>query len=153
MTYTEPRCSISSSPKHCGNWPPRRRLVVRHRCHFVKQRLRLAIQTVKGLLRIRKERRVQNRPQTPWRMKRLREEQDRSRADAAPPSMKHSPATARSSRVKFVAVRPKLVYLRIVLGGTAASHTCSGVGGGHFLIKGRIRTRTGIEPTVRPFDL
>jgi hypothetical protein len=23
--------------------------------------------------------------------------------------------------------------LKIVLGGTAASHTCSGVGGGHFL--------------------
>jgi hypothetical protein len=26
-------------------------------------------------------------------------------------------------------------FLTIVLGGTAASHTCSGVGGGHFLIK------------------
>lgn len=28
-------------------------------------------------------------------------------------------------------------FLKIVLGGTAASHTCSGVGGGHFLIKKR----------------
>jgi len=26
-------------------------------------------------------------------------------------------------------------FSKIVLGGTAASHTCSGVGGGHFLIK------------------
>jgi len=26
-------------------------------------------------------------------------------------------------------------FLTIVLGGTAALHTCSGVGGGHFLIK------------------
>ena len=37
--------------------------------------------------------------------------------------------------MKFVAIGSKLVYLPIVLGGTAASHTCSGVGGGHFLIK------------------
>jgi len=59
-----------------------------------------------------------------------------------------------SSGVKFVALDPKLVYLRIVLGGTAASHTCSGVGGGHFLIKGRRQDpHSGIEPTVRPFDL
>jgi hypothetical protein len=28
-----------------------------------------------------------------------------------------------------------LKLLKIVLGGTAASHTCSGVGGGHFLIQ------------------
>ena len=37
--------------------------------------------------------------------------------------------------MKFVAIGSKLVYLPIVLGGTAASHTCSGVGGGHFLVK------------------
>jgi hypothetical protein len=40
--------------------------------------------------------------------------------------------------VKFVAIGSKLVYLRIVLGGTAASHTFSGVGGGHFLSRSRI---------------
>jgi hypothetical protein len=37
--------------------------------------------------------------------------------------------------MKFVAFGSKLVYLPIVLGGTAASHTCSGVGGGHFFIR------------------
>ena len=34
-------------------------------------------------------------------------------------------------------------FSMIVLGGTAASHTCSGVGGGHFLIRKPCR---GIEP-------
>ena len=52
MTHTEPRRSISSSPKRCRDWPPRRRLVPRHRCHFVKQRLRLATQTTIELVRI-----------------------------------------------------------------------------------------------------
>jgi hypothetical protein len=52
VTHTEPRSSISSSPKHCRNWATRRRLV--HRCHFVKQRLRLATQTTIELLRIEK---------------------------------------------------------------------------------------------------
>jgi hypothetical protein len=37
--------------------------------------------------------------------------------------------------MKFVAIGSKLVYLPIVLGGTAASHTCSGVGGGDFFYR------------------
>ena len=52
VTHTEPRSSVCSSPKHCRNRPPRRRLVTRHRCHFVKQRLRLATQTTIELVRI-----------------------------------------------------------------------------------------------------
>jgi hypothetical protein len=53
--------------------------------------------------------------------------------------------------------------LEAVLGGTAASHACSGVGGGTFLIKklgesresraGNLRRRRGIEPKTRPFVL
>ena len=54
MTHTEPRSGISSSPKDCRNWPPRRRLVIRHRCHFVKQRIRLATQTTIELVQIEK---------------------------------------------------------------------------------------------------
>ena len=45
MTHTEPRSSVSSLPEHCCNRPPRSWFVIRHRCHFVKQRLRLATQT------------------------------------------------------------------------------------------------------------
>jgi hypothetical protein len=36
---------------------------------------------------------------------------------------------------------------KIVLGGTAASHTCSGVGGGHFLIK-----KSGTDITATLWD-
>src|SRR6476620_4246031 len=56
VTHTEPRSSISSSPKDCRNWPPRRMLVIRHCCHFVKQRIRLATQTTIELVQIKKTR-------------------------------------------------------------------------------------------------
>ena len=49
MTHTEPRSSVSSLPEHCRNRPPRSWFVIRHRCHFVKQRLCLAIQTTEEL--------------------------------------------------------------------------------------------------------
>ena len=52
MTHTEPRSSVSSLPEHCCNRPPRSWFVIRHRCHFVKQRLCLAIQTTEELARI-----------------------------------------------------------------------------------------------------
>ena len=45
MTHTEPRSSVSSLPEHRRNRPPRSWFVIRHRCHFVKQRLCLATQT------------------------------------------------------------------------------------------------------------
>ena len=64
MPHTELRSSIRSSPKHCRNWPPRRRLVTRHRCHFVKQRLGLATQTTIALVRIEKNGQCKNRPET-----------------------------------------------------------------------------------------
>ena len=32
-----------------------------------------------------------------------------------------------------------MAHIKLVLGGTAASHTCSGMGGGHFLIRTPIR--------------
>ena len=51
MTHTEPRSSVSSLPEHCRNRPPRSWFVIRHRCHFVKQRLCLATQTTIELAR------------------------------------------------------------------------------------------------------
>ncbi len=35
-------------------------------------------------------------------------------------------------------------FSKIVLGGTAASHTCSGVGGGHFWSRSQITMRLGL---------
>ena len=52
MTHTKPRSSVSSLPEHRRNRPPRSWLVIRHRCHFVKQRLSLATQTTIELERI-----------------------------------------------------------------------------------------------------
>ena len=79
VTHTEPRSSISSSPKDCRNWPPRRMLVIRHCCHFVKQRIRLATQTTIELVQIKKtgECRVPPKPVS------LLEERDRGAADGA----------------------------------------------------------------------
>ena len=133
MAYTEARSSISSSPKHCRNWPPGRRLVIRHRCHFVKQRLRLATQTVIGLLRIERAASAKSSPNASAHE--VLAGRPLARLMLHRPERRIAGRQPRSSRVKFVALGPKLVYLRIVLGGTAASHTCSGVGGGHFLIK------------------
>src|SRR3954451_20532318 len=62
VAHTEPRSSIASSPKHCRNWPTRKRFVTRHRRHFAKQRLHLATQTTIGFADL-KERRVQSRTQ------------------------------------------------------------------------------------------
>ena len=50
--HTEPRSSVSSLPEHRRNRPPRSWFVIRHRCHCVKQRLCLAIQTTIELARI-----------------------------------------------------------------------------------------------------
>ena len=57
-------------------------------------------------------------------------------------------------QTKFVAIDSKAVlvglkFSKIVLGGTAASHTCSGVGGGHFLIKKSDHRHRAGEPPVR----
>ena len=112
MTHTEPRCSVCSLPEHRRNRPPRRRFVIRHRCHFVKQRLCLATQTTEELTRIertasaktarrpignepfacratRLERCRPTRKHTP-----LRQPQRFVRPQACQTSMKHPSATA-----------------------------------------------------------
>src|SRR4029077_133361 len=61
MTHTRPHSSVCSSPEDCRNRPPRSWFVIRHRCHFVKQRLCLATQTTVELPRA-KEPLPQSRP-------------------------------------------------------------------------------------------
>jgi hypothetical protein len=131
MMHTETRRSISSSPKHCRNWAPRIRLVTRHRCHFVKQRLRLATQTTIDYCPIEKN----GERSSPQSLSACGRAAPVGATDGASDLDKGFPATTGVSRLKFVAIGSKLVYLPIVLGGTAASHTYSGMGGGHFLIK------------------
>ena len=52
MAHTEPRSKAGRLTKHCRNWPPRSWFVSRHRCHFVKQGLGLAIHTTSRLAQI-----------------------------------------------------------------------------------------------------
>ena len=52
MTHTEPCSSVSSLAEESRNRPPRSWFVTRHRCHFVRQALCLAIQTTMELARI-----------------------------------------------------------------------------------------------------
>jgi hypothetical protein len=144
--------------EHCRNWPPRNWFVARHGCHFAKQRLCLATQTKRELARSERTASAKA-PRRPVGNAELAIERHAWSGAAAQRSTCHQVSCndllgrsrvgpqrriprrrPRLSRVKFVANGSKLVLvasklLKIVLGGTAASHTRSGVGGGHFLIK------------------
>src|SRR4029077_10789294 len=79
MTHKESCGGISSSPKDCRNWPPRRRLVIGHRCHFVKQRIRLATQTTTELVQIKRPASAES----PQNLSACLKEWDRGAADGA----------------------------------------------------------------------
>src|SRR5712672_2633861 len=134
VTHTEPRISISSSPKHCRNWPPRRRLVTRHRCHFVKQRLRLATQTTTELVRIEKTGECKVAPK-PSGMQHLLKSGTLGAADGARTSTKDFSATDRIKPNEICCHRLEPRLLADCSGGNSRPLHPSGVGGGHFLIK------------------
>ena len=153
MTHTEPRSSISSSPKHCRNWPPRRRLVTRHRCHFVKQRLRLATQTTIELVRIETngERKVAPKPVGNAA---LLKSGTVGAADGASDLNEGFLGDGRIKPNEICCHRLEARLLADCSGGNSRLSYPSGVGGGHFLIKSRItdiEPHYGIEPTVRLF--
>jgi len=161
VMHTEPRSSISSSPKHCRYWPTRRRLVTRHRCHSVKQRLGLATQTTIDLARIKRTASA-TAPRRPIGnaafacraapLERLTVRRTSTKDSSAtsrivspdwqpcrklPPSMNAKFdsvwQSSRPNQAKFVAIGSKLVYLDDCSGGNSRPLHPSGVGGGHFL--------------------
>ena len=152
MTHTEPRSSISSSPKHCRDWPPRRRLVTRHRCHFVKQRLRLATQTTIELVRIEKDRRVQSRPKICQLARRAAALERQTASDLN----KGFPGNVRMKPNEICCHRLETRLLADCSGGNSRPLHPSGVGGGHFLIKksdDELKPHAGSNRGVRLFSL
>ena len=132
--HTEPRSSVPSLPEHCRNWPPRRRLVTRHRSHFVKQRLRLATQTTIELVRIEKNGECKVAPK-PSGMQHLLKSGTVGAADGARTSTKDSSATARIKPNEICChwLEARL-FGRLFWGEQPPLIPCSGVGGGHFLV-------------------
>jgi len=129
--HTEPRSSISSSPKHCRNWPTRRRLVTRHRCHFVKQRLRLATQTTIELVRIEKNGECKVALKPPG-MQHLLKSGTVGAADGARTSTKDSSATARIKPNKICCHRLEARLLADCSGGNSRLSYLLGCGGRSF---------------------
>lgn len=155
VTHTEPRSSVSSLPEHRRNRPPRSWFVTQHRCHFVMQRLCLATQTTLELARSERTA-TQKSPRRSVGNAALAGERHRWTGSARRERTRHSvncndslghrraepqrkiplrqPGRSRS-KICCHWLKTRLVpskFSKIVLGGTAASHTCSGVGGGHF---------------------
>ena len=144
VTHTEPRSSISSSPKHCRNWPTRRRLVTRHRCHFVKQRLRLATQTTTELVRIEKTGECKVAPK-PSGMQHLLKSGTVGAADGARTSTKDFSATVRIKPNEICCHRLEARLLADCSGGNSRLSYLLGCGGRSFFdqeVGSQIQSRT-----------
>jgi hypothetical protein len=131
MTHTEPRSSISSSPKHCRNWPPRSRLVIRHRCHFVKQRLRLATQTTIELLPIEWTASAKSPPK-PVGMQQWLKSRTVGRGTAPGPQQRDSSATGRVKPNEICCQCPEARLLADCSGGNSRLSYLLGCGGRSF---------------------
>jgi hypothetical protein len=152
VTHTEPRSSISSSPKHCRNWPTCRRLVTRHRCHFVKQRLRLATQTTIELVRIERNGECKVAPKSSG-MQHLLKSGTVGAAEGARTSTKDSPATARTKQNEICCYRLEASLLADCSGGNSRLSYLLWCGGRSFFDQEvgspDLELHYGIEPTVR----
>jgi hypothetical protein len=156
MTHTEPRSSVSSSPKHCRNWPTRRRLVTRHRCHFVKHRLRLATQTTIELVRIEKNGECKVAPKPVGNAALAGRATALERLTPRRTSTKDSSATARIKPNEICCHPLEARLLADCSGGNSRLSYLLGCGGRSFFDQEnalRDRTNSAVpDPVTRPFS-